>query len=96
MSYVPEINRVFLTSNDKFLILATDGVWDFLSDDEAVRLVGRCPDRSQAADILVQAALNTAAKDAGMSIEQLKSLPAGNKRRSLHDDTTVVVLYFDE
>ena len=28
-----------LTPNDKFLVLATDGLWDFLDPDTVVRLV---------------------------------------------------------
>lgn len=35
----PEITRHKLTSGDKFLIIATDGLWDEISSLEAVRLV---------------------------------------------------------
>lgn len=96
VSHTPEIKPRTLTLQDKFLILATDGVWDFLSDQEAVNIVGSCTDRSQAAETLVQAALQVAAKEAETTLEKMKSLPLGNKRRSLHDDTTTIVLYLDE
>jgi len=96
VSYIPEIRHVSLNKNDKFLILATDGVWDFLSDQEAVDLVAKCKDRSQAAARLVDKALEVAAAEAGMTIQDLRALPVGSKRRSRHDDTTVVVMYLNE
>ncbi|EOA23016.1 hypothetical protein CARUB_v10003772mg [Capsella rubella] len=36
---VPEVSRYRMTSKDQFLVLATDGVWDMLSNDEVVSLV---------------------------------------------------------
>jgi serine/threonine protein phosphatase PrpC len=32
-----------ITSSDKFLILASDGVWEFISSEEGVRIVLECP-----------------------------------------------------
>jgi serine/threonine protein phosphatase PrpC len=36
---VPQTNEVILTENDEFIVLCSDGVWEFISDDEAVRVV---------------------------------------------------------
>ncbi|CAG8614291.1 11138_t:CDS:1 [Funneliformis mosseae] len=36
----PEVTCHKLTENDKFLVLATDGLWDELSNEEVVELVG--------------------------------------------------------
>ncbi|XP_054748469.2 pyruvate dehydrogenase [acetyl-transferring]-phosphatase 1, mitochondrial-like [Lytechinus pictus] len=36
----PEVTYRRLTPNDKFLILASDGLWDMLTNDKAVQLVG--------------------------------------------------------
>ncbi|KAG7610429.1 PPM-type phosphatase domain [Arabidopsis suecica] len=36
---VPEISQHRITSKDQFLVLATDGVWDMLSNDEVVSLI---------------------------------------------------------
>lgn len=36
----PEVTYHKLRPQDRFLILGTDGLWDFLSPNEAVRLVG--------------------------------------------------------
>lgn len=36
----PEISYHLLTPRDRFLIIATDGIWDFMTPTQAVRLVG--------------------------------------------------------
>lgn len=80
----------------RFLILGTDGLWDDLSEDEAVQIVfrgmqdKRNPD--EIAKLLVQKALSNAAKESGMTLDELLQLPVGRARRSRHDDTTAVVL----
>jgi hypothetical protein len=43
---------------------------------------------------LVQRALEIAAAEDGLTMAQLKSLPIGRARRSRHDDTTAVVMFF--
>tara|TARA_B110000090_G_C13104793_1_gene339990 strand:+ start:81 stop:317 length:237 start_codon:yes stop_codon:yes gene_type:complete len=78
-------------------VLASDGLWDFLEDAEAVDIVDkavRSGKGDQAAALLVEAALQRAAVECGMSIEQLKACPPGGQRRNRHDDTTAVVMYF--
>lgn len=37
---VPDVIHHKLTPNDRFLVLASDGLWDMLSNDDAIRLVG--------------------------------------------------------
>ena len=89
----PQLHRISINSNDKFLILATDGVWDFLSDQEATCVVKRAiADGIDPALALREKALQVAANEAGMTVEELKALPPGKARRSRHDDTTSIVL----
>ncbi|KAJ6825074.1 putative protein phosphatase 2C 33 [Iris pallida] len=54
---VPEISYRRLTERDEFIVLATDGVWDVLSNKEVVDIVAKAPACSAAARCLVQAAV---------------------------------------
>ncbi|XP_066358830.1 probable protein phosphatase 2C 48 isoform X3 [Miscanthus floridulus] len=54
---VPEVTQRRITSGDQSVILATDGVWDVLSNDEAVQIVAGTPDREKAAKRLVECAV---------------------------------------
>jgi len=93
---VPEVTQVRLQPEDCFLVLATDGLWDEMSDEEAVAVVSQCVregKRHEAAATLVEEALARAAAASGMTVAELKALPPGNRRRGRHDDTTAVVIY---
>ena len=41
----PVITHHVVADQDEFLILASDGVWEFISSEEAVRIVGDCLDK---------------------------------------------------
>ncbi|KAJ4874400.1 putative protein phosphatase 2C 18 [Raphanus sativus] len=56
---VPDINYRRLTQGDEFIILASDGVWDVLSNKEAVDIVASAPSRSTAARALVDTAVRS-------------------------------------
>lgn len=92
VSHVPELHYIKLSEEDKFLILATDGVWDFLTDRLAVEIVASCDEHSKAASILVEKTLESAALENGITIDDLKEIPVGSSRRQRHDDTSVVIL----
>ncbi|KQK06713.1 probable protein phosphatase 2C 48 [Brachypodium distachyon] len=53
----PEVTQWRISGRDQFVILATDGVWDVLSNEEAVRIVAATPDREKAAKRLVECAV---------------------------------------
>jgi pyruvate dehydrogenase phosphatase len=92
----PDITVTGRTGREKFLIVATDGLWDEFTSQEAVSIVetalaaGLRPE--EAAIELVEAALSVAAKHRGITIEELKKLPQGSSRRSVHDDISVCVI----
>lgn len=48
----PDVVTLRLTANDKFLLLASDGLWDVIPSTEAVALVGSCLDQGQASKSL--------------------------------------------
>ncbi|KAL8227068.1 hypothetical protein R6Q57_016900 [Mikania cordata] len=89
----PSIYIHKLNPKDQFLIFASDGLWEHLSNAEAVDIVHNCP-RNGIARRLVKAALQIAAKKREMRYSDLKKIDRGI-RRHFHDDITVVVLFLD-
>ncbi|MED6211763.1 hypothetical protein PIB30_076736 [Stylosanthes scabra] len=53
---IPEFSHRLLTDKDEFIVLASDGVWDVLSNEEVVEIVSTAPTRASAARILVDSA----------------------------------------
>ncbi|KAG8386890.1 hypothetical protein BUALT_Bualt03G0195900 [Buddleja alternifolia] len=53
---IPEFSHRILSDRDKFIVLASDGIWDVLSNEEVVEIVSSAPRRSSAARILVESA----------------------------------------
>ncbi|KAK7390720.1 hypothetical protein VNO78_18750 [Psophocarpus tetragonolobus] len=82
-----------LCPQDQFLILASDGLWEQMSNQEAVDIVQSYP-RNGVAKKLVKTALCEAAKKREMRYSDLKKIDRG-VRRHFHDDITVIVLYLD-
>ncbi|KAL4376946.1 hypothetical protein GQ457_02G023300 [Hibiscus cannabinus] len=89
----PSILIQKLQPKDQFLIFASDGLWELLSNQDAVNIVNTCP-RNGIARRLVKAALREAAKKREMRYSDLKKMERG-VRRHFHDDITVVVLFLD-
>ncbi|XP_052187937.1 probable protein phosphatase 2C 38 isoform X2 [Diospyros lotus] len=85
------VQRVY--PEDQFLIFASDGLWEQLSNQEAVDIVHNCP-RNGIARRLIEAALKEAAKKREMRYSDLKKIDRG-VRRHFHDDITVIVLFLD-
>ncbi|XP_074566619.1 putative protein phosphatase 2C 33 [Curcuma longa] len=53
---VPEVSYRRVTAKDEFIVLATDGVWDVLSNKDVVSIVASAPTRSSSACSLVESA----------------------------------------
>ncbi|OAY76580.1 putative protein phosphatase 2C 74 [Ananas comosus] len=77
---VPEIYYRRITERDEFIVLATDGVWEVLSNREVVKIVASAPDRASAARHIVEAA------------NRAWSLKLPN---NMTDDCTAVCLYLN-
>ncbi|KAL2331725.1 hypothetical protein Fmac_019306 [Flemingia macrophylla] len=78
---IPEFSHRQLTEKDQFIVLASDGVWDVLSNEEVVGIVSSVPTRSLAARILV----DSAAREWKLKYPTSKI-----------DDCAVVCLFLDE
>ncbi|XP_037447044.1 probable protein phosphatase 2C 14 [Triticum dicoccoides] len=53
---MPEVSCHRVTEKDEFIVLATDGVWDVLSNTEVVSIISRATSRASAARFLVESA----------------------------------------
>eukprot|EP00249_Psilotum_nudum_P020320 c27654_g1_i2 orf=501-1682(-) len=78
---------------DQFLIFASDGLWEHLSNEEAAEIVQKHP-RMGIARRLVRAALGRAAKKRELRYNDLRKLERGI-RRHFHDDISVVVVFLN-
>ncbi|KAK2977624.1 hypothetical protein RJ640_007260 [Escallonia rubra] len=93
LSPEPSIFIHKLNPKDQFLIFASDGLWEHLSNQEAVDIVHSCP-KNGIARRLVKAALRVAAKKREMRYSDLKKIDRG-VRRHFHDDITVIVVFLN-
>ncbi|GJN30648.1 hypothetical protein PR202_gb18973 [Eleusine coracana subsp. coracana] len=93
MSAVPSIRTRRLRPGDRFVIFASDGLWEQLSDEAAVAIVARGP-RKGVAMRLVRAAQMEVARKKEVKYETIRAVEKGHRRR-FHDDITVVVLFLD-
>mmetsp|Transcript_7448 Transcript_7448/g.20721 ORF Transcript_7448/g.20721 Transcript_7448/m.20721 type:complete len:169 (+) Transcript_7448:1318-1824(+) len=57
----PEITTHELTDEDEFMIIATDGVWEFITSEEAVEIVARHLDAGEGASRACQCLIEEAA-----------------------------------
>ncbi|KAL6011795.1 hypothetical protein ACLOJK_002261 [Asimina triloba] len=99
LSSEPSISVHPLQPHDQFVIFASDGLWEHLTNQEAVDIVQNHPrssamKRSGSARRLVKAALQEAAKKREMRYSDLKKIDRG-VRRHFHDDITVIVVFLD-
>lgn len=94
LSAEPSLQERKLVSEDRFLIFASDGLWEHITDQEAVDIVHKHP-RNGIAKKLVRAALQQAAKKREMRYSDLKKIEPG-VRRYFHDDISVVVMFLDQ
>ncbi|KAE8717681.1 putative protein phosphatase 2C 28 [Hibiscus syriacus] len=93
LSANPTIISHDIHRNDSFLIFASDGLWEHLSNEKAVAIAHSHP-RAGSAKRLVKAALQEAARKREMRYSDLRKIDK-KVRRHFHDDITVIVLFFN-
>ncbi|KAL6008499.1 hypothetical protein ACLOJK_034011 [Asimina triloba] len=90
----PSLCHHNLGPNDHFLVLSSDGLYQYLTNQEVVSYVEnfmeKFPD-GDPAQHLIEELLSRAAKKAGMGFRELLDIPQGD-RRKYHDDVTVMVV----
>ncbi|OIT38032.1 PREDICTED: probable protein phosphatase 2C 72 [Nicotiana attenuata] len=77
----PDVSYHHLSPNDQFLVLASDGVWDVLSNDQVVSIVCSTKDGAAAAKAVIEA-----------SIDAWKQKFPNTKR----DDCTAICLFLQQ
>lgn len=94
ISCVPSLCHHKLGPSDRFLVLSSDGLYQYFSNEEVVlhveSFMERFPD-GDPAQSLIEELLFRAAKKAGMEFHELLEIPQGD-RRKYHDDVTIVVI----
>ncbi|KAL3701842.1 hypothetical protein R1sor_019864 [Riccia sorocarpa] len=90
----PALYHHRLGPQDQFLVLSSDGLYQYLSNEEVVSHVElfmeKYPD-GDPAQHLIEELLFRAAKKAGMDFHELLDIPQGD-RRKYHDDVSVIVI----
>lgn len=93
ITHRPDIREFDLTSNDVFLILASDGLWDHLPKESVPKIVQEnCESNKAVALSLLNECLNIATKERGVTREYLSHMQPGKHKRNFVDDITILVV----
>ncbi|PIN24371.1 Phosphoprotein phosphatase [Handroanthus impetiginosus] len=94
ISCLPSLYHHRLGPRDRFLILSSDGLYQYFTNEEAVSevelFISWSPE-GDPAQHLVEELLFRAAKRAGMDFHELLEIPQGDRRR-YHDDVSIIVI----
>ncbi|KAE9615943.1 hypothetical protein Lal_00017532 [Lupinus albus] len=72
---VPEVTQRTITTRDHFVVLATDGVWDVISNEEAIDIVSSTEDKAKAAKKLVECAMHAwKGKRRGIAMDDISAI----------------------
>ncbi|XP_076916376.1 putative protein phosphatase 2C 23 [Bidens hawaiensis] len=90
----PSLYHHRLGPRDRFLILSSDGLYQYFTNEEAVsevELFIQWSPEGDPAQHLIEEVLFRAAKKAGMDFHELLEIPQGDRRR-YHDDVSIIVI----
>ncbi|KAM0046597.1 putative protein-serine/threonine phosphatase [Helianthus debilis subsp. tardiflorus] len=90
----PSLYTRELKPDDKFIVFASDGLWEHMTNQQVVDIVHNNP-RSGIARRLVKSAINEAARKGKRRYDEVKKMEKGS-RRAVHDDITVAVVFIDQ
>lgn len=92
IKHLPEIQIIDLTPQDEYLVLATDGLWDFLSAKNVGDIISEHMSKEKIVEALWKSTIKKAAEDSNMKMEDVLKMNPGKTKRSIHDDITIMVL----
>lgn len=100
LTALPELTEHRLSRRDRFLIIASDGLWDMLSPGEAVQVVQAAlsetdPNVNPATKLILTALGGSVHSVDYRRVAVMLSI-SGTVARNYRDDITVVVVEFDE
>ncbi|KAL7169920.1 hypothetical protein ACSBR2_034881 [Camellia fascicularis] len=94
---LPSLYHHRLGPRDKFLIMSSDGLYQYFTNEEAIneveKFISSFPE-GDPAQHLVEEVLFRAAKTAGMDFHGLLDIPQGDRRR-YHDDVSIIIISFE-
>ena len=77
----PEIKKFFFEGNEKFIIIASDGLWEFISGEECINLVKNFYEEKK--DV----------KEATLELTK-EAFNKWKRKEIVIDDITVIVIFF--
>ena len=102
INFVPEINVYQLNDKDKYILLASDGLWDFLKSSEVSKLIKQYEKKRKFNNVenisykLLDNVLFKASEEANLSFNQMIQIPEGKLLRKIHDDITMILCSLDK
>ena len=91
---VPDIKILNIDKNDQYIVMASDGMWDFLESKDVSEYLKQNDKETQNPEEITRSlfdmVMNRAAEESNMTFKQIMNLPSGKKRRH-YDDTTIIV-----
>lgn len=90
----PSLYTRELKHEDKFIVFASDGLWEHMTNQQVVEIVYNNP-RPGIAKRLIRSAMNEAARKGKKRYHEVKKMEKGC-RRAVHDDITVAVVFIDQ
>ena len=90
----PEIQHLEIKEYDKFVVCASDGIWDVMTSTEVVAFLLRLGERKGSAEELVKEA-RSRWRDLNLCKKKNREVPGFPDIRSGIDDISVVVAYFN-
>lgn len=91
----PELSLIARNHEDDLcIVIASDGLWDVLTDEDVAKVtltLLKTLTPQGCADGLLELCLHKCSKEIGLTMDQIKQLPPGSRRR-VHDDMSIVVV----